>query len=135
MNYVIYSTNADWISNILNLKLTANTKVAFWRTGPAKNFSKDIHKGDIFLMSVKKDGKREVQGIATFEGFYNNIQVVDLWNRYGKNTGATSLSDLIDQLENSGKKEQYSATTLISYIEISNFKCDFCLGSSPWRLL
>ena len=109
--------------------MTANDKVAFWRTGPAKNFSKDIHKGDIFLMSVKKDGKREVQGIATFEGFYNNIQVVDLWNKYGENTGATSLSDLINQLENSGRKESYGATTLISYMEIGNFKCDFL----PWK--
>ena len=80
-------------------------------------------------MSVKKDGKREVQGIATFEGFYNNIQVVDLWNKYGENTGATSLSDLINQLENSGRKESYGATTLISYMEIGNFKCDFL----PWK--
>lgn len=135
MNYLVYATNPHWFDNISKLPLSENDEVAFWRTSCQKNFSKDINMGDVFLMSVKKDGKREVQGIATYEGFYNNIKVVELWEKYGKNTGATSLDDLLKQLKESGKKNKYSSETEISYIELKNVKCNFHLKTRPSKLL
>lgn len=135
MQYAIYATNKNWFSNISTLSLSKNDKVAFWRTSDAKNFSKNIKNGDAFLLLVDVGGRKEVLGIGTFEYFCSTITVGDLWNKYGKNTGANSLNDLVAQLNVSGNRMRYSVNTAISYIELSNVQADLRLLNSPWRLL
>ena len=135
MRYMIYATNGDWFENVSKLSLSENSKVAFWRTSDSKNFSKNIKQGDIFLLLVDVGGRKEVVGIGTFEYFCSTITVGDLWNKYGKNTGANSLNDLIEQLNVSGNRTPYGVSTAISYIELSNVQSDLRLGNSPWRLL
>ncbi|EFU77145.1 hypothetical protein [Lachnoanaerobaculum saburreum] len=136
MKYAIYATNLEWYKHVSDLKLSEKDSVAFWRTNTTDNFSKDIKKGDAFLMLVDMGGRKEVVGIGTFEGFYDRITVGDLWNKYGDKTGATSLTVLINQLNNCGKQKPYSDKTEISYILLSNIKCDLHLRRGcPWRLL
>lgn len=135
MSYMIYATNSDWFKNICNLSLSENEKVAFWRTSDKKNFSINIKRGDAFLLLVDVGDRKEVRGIGTFEYFCGTITVGDLWNKYSKNTGANSLDELIAQLDASGKRTPYGANTEISYIELSNVRCDLHLVNKPWRLL
>lgn len=135
MKYAIYATNSEWYENVSKLALSEKDSVAFWRTNTTNNFSKDIKKGDAFLLLVDKGKGKEVVGIATFEGFFKKITVGDLWHKYEKKTGATSLDNLKEQLDKSGKKKKYSDETEISYIALNNIKCDLHLGTSPWRLL
>lgn len=135
MRYLIYATNGDWFENISKLSLSENSKVAFWRTSDTKNFSKNIKRGDAFLFLVDMGDRKEVVGIGTFEYFCSTITVGDLWNKYGKNTGANSLNDLLAQLNVSGNRTPYSVSTLISFIELSNVQSDLRLGNSPWKLL
>lgn len=106
MKYAIYATNLEWYKNLSELALSEKDSVAFWRTNTTNNFSKDIKKGDAFLLLVDMGKRKGVVGIATFEGFYNKITVGDLWNKYKKKTGATSLDNLKKQLDKSGKKSR-----------------------------
>lgn len=50
MEYAIYATNLEWYQNVSKLELSEKDSVAFWRTNTTNNFSKDIKKGDAFLL-------------------------------------------------------------------------------------